>query len=204
MAILDAVAITRNEAMCLAWAGRPQLEVYGHRRSKTVIASMDFDVAALHPTYHLLIAVPPRSNALEISEPLRLHLEDINAAGNLMEEGWQHLHEWVLASEDQEEIYAGKQKRLSAELRESERLIGDLWKECEGVSCEKGQELSWQQQDGILEMIPNVEGLSKDRKTRSGCGDFWVGMLQGGYPGWRRYVWRSRRKPARFAGEAVR
>ncbi len=63
----------------------PELKAFAHATQGVVNASMEFDLKTLKPTYHLMIGLPGRSNALAIASRLGLDKELIQSARSMID-----------------------------------------------------------------------------------------------------------------------
>jgi DNA mismatch repair protein MutS2 len=100
----------------------PELKAYAHATPGTVNASMEFDAKSLQPTYHLLVGLPGRSNALLIAE--RLGLPE-----SILEEARSGLHPDDLRTDDLlDEIHRQRDlaRKARAEAEESHLEIKKL------------------------------------------------------------------------------
>lgn len=135
IAILDAVGATG--AYVVATTHYPELKAYGFERPGTINASMEFDVETLQPTYRLLIGIPGRSNAFNISRRLGLDETIIAAAQELTTQDSQDLNAMItdlVAKRHQAEEEA---IALQKHLEEAEKLHHDLAQAYEKLVAER-------------------------------------------------------------------
>jgi DNA mismatch repair protein MutS2 len=127
ISILDEVHL--RGARVIATTHYPELKAYGYNREGVVNASVEFNVETLSPTYKLLIGVPGRSNAFEISK--RLGLKD-----NVIERAKAHIGtdskevENMIASLEQSKRDAEKERLEANELlKQAEKMQKDMQKQ---------------------------------------------------------------------------
>ncbi|UUX34614.1 endonuclease MutS2 [Fundicoccus culcitae] len=124
MAILDYVR--KLGATVMATTHYPELKVYAHEAPNTINASMEFDSDTLSPTYRLLIGVPGRSNALEISKRLGLREDILENARSGISQDNQSINEMVANLERERRQSELNVEQTQRELDEAEKLLDDL------------------------------------------------------------------------------
>src|SRR5690625_769054 len=135
MSILDEVI--KREARVIATTHYPELKAYGFDRERVMNASVEFDVETLRPTYRLLLGIPGRSNAFEISKRLGLSDALINDAENHMGADSQTVDTMITSLEDARHAAEQDYKEAKEHLTEAENLKLDLEKELKKLENEK-------------------------------------------------------------------
>lgn len=124
ISILDEVV--GRGARVMATTHYPELKAYGYNRKGVINASVEFDVETLSPTYRLLIGVPGRSNAFEISKRLGLKDSIIDQAKSYTGTD-RHEVESMIASLEQSRLRAEREAEEAYELlEEAEKLRNEL------------------------------------------------------------------------------
>ena len=113
-------------ARVMATTHYPELKAYGYNRSNVVNASVEFDVETLSPTYRLLIGVPGRSNAFEISTRLGLRTNIIDRAKSFTGTD-RHEVESMIASLEESRLRSEREAdEAHALLKDAEIIKADL------------------------------------------------------------------------------
>lgn len=124
IAILDKIGAIGSYVMVTSHY--PELKAYGYNRPQTINASMEFDVDTLSPTYRLLIGVPGRSNAFEISKRLGLDNDIIDSARQLIDGESQNLNEMIADLENMRKMAETEYLEVRHYVDEAEQLHADL------------------------------------------------------------------------------
>ena len=91
----------------------PELKKYAMLNSDIENSSVEFDINTLTPTYRLLIGVPGKSNAFEISSKLGLCPSIIENAKNLMASNDIHFEEILKCIYDDKVIVENEKEKIS-------------------------------------------------------------------------------------------
>ncbi|RPF55424.1 endonuclease MutS2 [Aquisalibacillus elongatus] len=137
MAILDYV-VGRN-ARIIATTHYPELKAYGFNRDEVINASVEFDVTTLQPTYRLLLGVPGRSNAFDISKRLGLNDSVIEQAKSMVSDDSRSVENMISSLED-------SRRKAESRFEEADQLLEDASNLHDSLNREYEQYLNQKQQ----------------------------------------------------------
>ncbi|WP_214708012.1 MULTISPECIES: endonuclease MutS2 [unclassified Exiguobacterium] len=177
IAILDEVK--RRGARVAATTHYSELKAYAYNREGVMNASMEFDIESLSPTYRLLIGVPGRSNAFEISRRLglseqvidkaRSHVgtdaESVESMINELEAAKQRAEqlekELIVKRHDLEEEQAAFEAKLTDFERERDAMYGEA-----EARAEKAVEQAKRQANEVIDRLKKLraEGIVKEHE----------------------------------------
>ncbi|WP_137743958.1 endonuclease MutS2 [Robertmurraya siralis] len=127
ISILDEVY--KSGARVIATTHYPELKAYGYNREGVTNASVEFDIETLSPTYKLLIGVPGRSNAFEISKRLGLKEAVIATAKSYISADSNQVEGMIAALEENRRQAEAELEEAHGLLRDAEKLHQDLQKQ---------------------------------------------------------------------------
>lgn len=113
-------------ARVMATTHYPELKAYGYNRPGVINASVEFDVETLSPTYKLLLGVPGRSNAFEISKRLGLPEHIISHAESFTGTDRGEVDTMIASLEESRKQAEQDALETTRVLEESEQLKRDL------------------------------------------------------------------------------
>ncbi|MGA9226546.1 MAG: endonuclease MutS2 [Mesobacillus sp.] len=127
ISILDEVY--KCGARVIATTHYPELKAYGYNREGVINASVEFDVETLSPTYKLLIGVPGRSNAFEISKRLGLKESVIQTARSYISEDSNEVENMIASLETSRRQAERDREEAHQLFKDAENLHQDLQKQ---------------------------------------------------------------------------
>ncbi|PHK50623.1 endonuclease MutS2 [Staphylococcus edaphicus] len=129
MSILDYVHDIGS--LVMATTHYPELKAYSYNRDGVMNASVEFDVNTLSPTYKLLMGVPGRSNAFDISKKLGLNMKIIQKAKSMIGQDEQEINEMIASLESNSKRVDEQRIELDYLLREAQDTHDALAKQYE-------------------------------------------------------------------------
>ncbi len=150
----------------------PELKTFAHATKGVINASLEFDLDTLKPTYHLILGLPGRSNALAIAERLGL-------AKEIVDDARTELNPTDLRAEDLlDEIH--RQRDLTrANYEESEKVRRDLEEQRAKLNARLNR--LEEEKAGILEKA-SQKAEEELEALRAELGDLRRGMLKKNEP----------------------
>ncbi|MBC1374479.1 endonuclease MutS2 [Listeria sp. FSL L7-1699] len=157
IAILD--ASHKKGASVVATTHYPELKAYGYNRAHATNASVEFNVETLSPTYKLLIGVPGRSNAFDISRRLGLSESIITEARSLVDTESADLNDMISSLEEKRNLAEREYEEARELARGADALLKDLQKEITNY---------YQQKDKLLEQAnEKAAGIVEKAETEA-------------------------------------
>lgn len=115
-----------KEAKIISTTHYPQLKSFSYTRDDVINASVEFDVSTLSPTYRLLMGIPGKSNAFEISNKLGLDSGVIDRARSLTGRDNMEVNEMITALERHTTLAREHEQDTHELMREAESLQKEL------------------------------------------------------------------------------
>ena len=115
-----------KQSTLIATTHYPQIKSFSYTRDDVINASVEFDVNTLSPTYRLLMGIPGRSNAFEISDKLGLSPSIISRAKELVKSDSKDVNEMITALENHTTNARKYEEETEKALEEAERLQQEL------------------------------------------------------------------------------
>lgn len=117
---------TELGALTVATSHYQELKQYALVAPNFKNASVEFDIENLKPTYRLLIGIPGKSNAFEISKKLGLDTNIIKRASAMIDEETTHLEDLLKSIYDDKTKIEDEKIRISKTLADVEELKKSL------------------------------------------------------------------------------
>ena len=157
IAILD--RLRQKGTSVLATTHYNELKKYALSTEGVSNASMEFNVETLSPTYRLLMGIPGKSNAFEISEKLGLDPQVIESASQLIERGDMEFEEVIGSLEED-------RRRAELDRIEAESLLAKARAKDEYIT-EKEKDLLQKREDILNKAREEARDIIREAKDTS-------------------------------------
>ncbi|MCR5135262.1 MAG: endonuclease MutS2 [Clostridiales bacterium] len=150
-------------AQVLATTHYTELKKYALTKPGVQNASMQFDVETLSPTYKLIVGIPGRSNAFEISKKLGLEPALIEKARQLMESGEMEFEDVIGAIEADRKAAEAERDEAALLNVEMKKLREEIAAERRRIEKERDRILN-EAREQARAMVEEAEDFSLDIK----------------------------------------
>ncbi|PCF36694.1 endonuclease MutS2 [Staphylococcus delphini] len=162
-------------ALVMATTHYPELKAYSYNREGVMNASVEFDVDTLSPTYKLLMGVPGRSNAFDISKRLGLGLKIINHAKSMIGQDEQEINEMIASLEKNAKRVDDQRIELDRLVREASQIHNDLsrayeqYQNMESRLIEEAKDKANQRVKAAMEEADDILKSLRDMRDQKGA-----------------------------------
>lgn len=142
----------------------PELKSYAHATAGVVNASVEFDMKTLRPTYHLMVGLPGRSNALAIAQRLGLQKEIVDKARATIDPSELRAEDLLNEIHHQRDITRNAREAAEKARDEVNTLRSTLSQRLEKIEDERLEILNQTRQEAQNEIKSLQEEISKTRQ----------------------------------------
>lgn len=153
---------------CLIATHYPELKAFAHSTPGVMNASVEFDLQTLRPTYHLMMGLPGRSNALSIAQRLGLPDEIIQGARELINPADLRAEDLLDEIHRQRDAARHDRSLAQADLEEADQLRLDLEERLEKIEEERQLILNKARQEAdqqLSQLRLEMEAARKKMRT---------------------------------------
>jgi DNA mismatch repair protein MutS2 len=156
--------LIEKKVPCLVATHYPELKAFAHTQDGVMNASMEFDLTTLQPTYHLILGLPGKSNALAIAGRLGMDTRVIDSARALLDPSELKTDDLLDEIHRQLEITREEKETAADELRQIQELKLEWQKKLDGIEEERIRILDKAQKEALEEIELMREELKDIRK----------------------------------------
>ncbi|PWA12300.1 endonuclease MutS2 [Pueribacillus theae] len=145
-----------------------ELKAYAYNREGVINASVEFNVETLKPTYKLLIGIPGRSNAFEISKRLGLNEKIIEHAKQQISSDTKRVDKMITSLEETKKQAEMEYEEAKILRQEAEKLRSEYEKQKETHELERDRillEAEEQAKQAVESAMKEAEAIIKELRS---------------------------------------